>query len=63
MGERPIWFWGITTLLIVGWSLAGTVSIIFILNNNVQIGEIIVIASSIVIALLYHAFEWFVERR
>jgi len=61
--ERPTWFWVLTAIFVIAWSVAGTLSIFFILNNNVYLGEAVVIASTIILVIVYFVAEWFIEKK
>jgi hypothetical protein len=63
ISERPTWFWILTATFVIAWSLAGTLSIFFILNNNVYLGEAVVIASTIILVIIYFVAEWLIERK
>lgn len=59
--KRPGWFWAVTASFIISWALAGTVSILFIVNNNVYLGEATIIISSLVLTMVYHLVERYID--
>jgi len=61
--EKPTWFWVITASFIMAWSVAGTVSIIFIFNGDVYLGEAIITLTTIVLVIIYYAVEWLITRK
>ena len=61
--EKPMWFWALTASFILAWSLAGTLSIIFILNGSVYLGEVVIIVTTIILVVVYYTADWLLEKR
>jgi ACR3 family arsenite efflux pump ArsB len=61
--EKPTWFWVLTASFILAWSVAGTLSIIFILNGSVYLGEAVIIATTIILVIVYFVTDWMIERK
>ncbi|MFH1473623.1 MAG: hypothetical protein ABIE55_01895 [Candidatus Aenigmatarchaeota archaeon] len=61
--ERPVWFWALIVILMMIWMLGGTQAVIYILEGQIILGEIVIIISTIIIVALYYGFEWWFTRR
>ena len=59
--KRPAWFWAVTSFFIVAWALAGSISIFYIMNDSVYIGEAVIIISTLVLTMVYHLVERYID--
>lgn len=61
--EKPTWFWVLTASFILAWSVAGTLSIIFILNGSVYMGEAVIIIATVILVIIYYVTDWLISRK
>jgi hypothetical protein len=61
--EKPAWFWAVTASVILIWAAAGSMSVFFILNGEVYIGEAIIITATIFLVVIYYLAEWLATGR
>jgi hypothetical protein len=61
--ERPTWFWALTLILIMCWTLGGTQAVFYIVEGKIILGEIVIIVTTIILVLIYYVIEWLIIRR
>lgn len=59
--ERPGWFWAITSFFVIAWALAGTVSIFYIINDSIYVGEAVIIISTLVLTMVYYLVDRYIN--
>lgn len=60
--EKPAWFWALTASFIMAWSVAGTLALIFIMDNKVYLGEATIIIATVALVLIYYLADWLIGR-
>ena len=61
--ERPSWFWALAVILIMAWALGGTQAVLYIIEGQIILGEIIIIITTIILVVVYYIFEWWITRK
>lgn len=61
--ERPSWFWAVTLIFMMGWALAGTQAILYILEGEIIIGEVIIIITTICLVVIYYIIDYLITRK
>jgi len=61
--ERPIWFWAVTLIFMMAWVVGGTQAILYIMEGQIILGEIVIILSTVIMVVLYYTIDWLLTRR